>query len=84
MRTSKDYLEKLAKMRPNIYMDGEVIGRDHPSVVLASNGIQRTFDLVDDPEFKELLTATSHISGKTINRFTHIHQNPEDLLKSKD
>ena len=83
MRTAKDYLDKLSQMRPNIYMDGELIGRDHPDVVRASNGIQRTFDLVDDPEFKELLTATSHISGKTINRFTHIHQNPEDLLKKQ-
>jgi aromatic ring hydroxylase len=36
MRTSKEYLEKLAKMRPNIYLDGECIGRDHPKVVAAS------------------------------------------------
>lgn len=80
MRTSKEYVEKLKKMRPNIYMDGELMGRDHPDVILASNGIQRTFDLVNEPEYKELLTATSHLSGKTINRFTHIHQSPEDLL----
>lgn len=83
MRTSKEYLESLAQMRPNIYMNGELMGRDNPAVIHASNGIQRTFDLIDDPEFKDLLTATSHISGKTINRFTNIHQSPEDLLKKQ-
>lgn len=84
MRTSKDYLEKLAGMRNNIYLDGELIGRDHPTVLHASNGVQRTFDLVSDPEYKDLLTATSHLSGQTINRFTHIHQSQEDLLKKQE
>ncbi|MGR6836077.1 4-hydroxyphenylacetate 3-hydroxylase family protein [Syntrophomonas erecta] len=84
MRTSKQYLEKLAGMRKNIYLNGEVIGRDHPVVIKRSKAIQVTFDMVDDPEFKDLLTATSHITGKTINRFTHIHQTPDDLLKKQE
>mgnify|MGYP000299592976 CR=1 FL=1 len=43
-----------------------------------------TFSLVDNPEMHDLMTATSHITGKTINRFTHIHQCPEDLLKKQE
>lgn len=84
MRTSKEYLERLAGMRKNIYLDGKVIGRDDPVVVARSKAIQMTFDLVDNPEYTDLLTATSHISGKTINRFCHIHQSPEDLLKKQE
>jgi len=38
-------------MRPNIYVDGEVIGRDHPLVLHASKMIQSTFDLAQDPEY---------------------------------
>jgi len=84
MRTSKDYLEKLAKMRPNIYLDGECIGRDHPKVVHASNAIQLTFDRASDPEYSKWLVTTSHITGKPINRFNHIHQSAEDLLLKQE
>lgn len=84
MRTSKEYLEKLAGMRKNIYLHGEVIGRDHPIVVARSKAIQITFDLAKDPEYSDLLTVSSHISDKKINRFTHIHQNTEDLLKKQE
>ena len=27
------------------------------------------------------MTATSNLTGHTINRFTHLHQSPEDLIK---
>ena len=84
MRTVEQYLEGIAKMRPNVYLGGEKIGRDDPRIVHGSHAVRITFSLVDNPEYKELLTATSHISGKTINRFTHIHQNTDDLLKKQD
>ena len=57
MRNSKDYLERLAGMKKNIYLDGKVIGRDDPVVVARSKAIQITFDKADDPAYKDLLTA---------------------------
>ena len=84
MRTVEQYLNDLAKMRPNVYLGGERIGRDDPRVVHASHSVRLTFALAENPEYKDLLTATSHLTGKTINRFTHIHQNEEDLLKKQE
>ncbi|MEE3362396.1 MAG: 4-hydroxyphenylacetate 3-hydroxylase N-terminal domain-containing protein [Anaerovoracaceae bacterium] len=84
MRTQEQYLEDLKKMRPNIYLDGKKIGRDDPRVIHASSAIRMTFSLVDNPEFRDLLTAKSHITGETINRFTHIHQSVDDLLKKQE
>ena len=84
MVTSKDYLARIAKLRKNIYLDGELIGRDDPRIIHASNAIQATFNLADDPGYEELLTATSHITGKKINRYTHIHQSIDDLMKKQD
>lgn len=84
MRTQEQYLEGLKKMRSNIYLGGECIGRDDPRVIKASSAIRMTFSLVDTPEYEELLTATSHISGKKINRFAHIHQSVDDLLKKQE
>ena len=40
-----------------------------------------TYDLAQEPEYEELMTATSHLTGKKINRFAHIHQSTEDLVK---
>ncbi len=84
MRTSKEYLERLASMRANIYLDGQCIGRDHPKVVHASQAIQLTFDKANDPEYSKWLVTTSHISGKPINRFNHIHQSADDLLMKQE
>ncbi len=84
MRTQEQYLEKLAGMKHNLYINGECVGRDDPRVIRASNAIRMTFTLAQNPEYEELLTATSHITGKKINRFTHIHQSADDLLKKQE
>jgi aromatic ring hydroxylase len=84
MRTSQEYLKRLAGMRKNIYLDGEVIGRDHPKVVHASKAIQATFDMAETPEYSPWLKTTSHITGNPINRFTHIHQSAQDLLMKQE
>lgn len=84
MRTQEQYLEKLAGMKHNLYIGGECIGRDDPRVIHASSAIRMTFSLAENPEYEELLTATSHITGKKINRFCHINQTPDDLLKKQE
>jgi 4-hydroxybutyryl-CoA dehydratase/vinylacetyl-CoA-Delta-isomerase len=40
-----------------------------------------TYELAQDPQYADLMTATSHLTGRRINRFTHIHQGPEDLVR---
>jgi 4-hydroxybutyryl-CoA dehydratase/vinylacetyl-CoA-Delta-isomerase len=46
-----------------------------------------TYELAEEsksPQFQKVMTATSHLTGKKINRFCHIHQSTEDLVnKSK-
>ncbi|MHB0885825.1 MAG: 4-hydroxyphenylacetate 3-hydroxylase family protein [Bacillota bacterium] len=84
MRTSAQYLAKLKGMRKNVHLGGEVVERDDPRLVPGTKVISMTFDLVDDPKFKDLLTAESHLTGETINRFCHIHQSSEDLMKKQE
>lgn len=45
------------------------------------NSVKATYDLALMPEYEELMTTESSITGEKINRFTHIHQSPEDLIK---
>lgn len=64
-------------------MNGQLIDRDHPRLEGAVNVLAKTYDMINDPEFKEyadILTAKSHLTGKKINRFCNIHQSVADLL----
>lgn len=80
MVTSKEYRERILKLKPNVYVDGEVVPRDDPRLIGEMNVLSLTYDLAFDPQYEALLTATSHLTGKKINRFCHIHQTAEDLL----
>ena len=83
MITSSEYRKRLSKMRRNVYMDGSLIDRDDPRIEGSANLIAKTYDLATDPQFKEyedVLTATSHLTGKKINRFCNIHRSVADLL----
>lgn len=84
MRTRAQYIEGLSKMKKNLYFNGGMIDRLDPLQEGALNVMGLTFDAVWDPASKDLCTATSHITGETINRFNHIHQNVEDLHKKQD
>ncbi|MDD4859000.1 MAG: 4-hydroxyphenylacetate 3-hydroxylase N-terminal domain-containing protein [Dehalococcoidales bacterium] len=83
MITSQEYKKRLMKLRRNVYMDGQLISRDDPRLEGAANCIAKTYDVMSDPDFKDyedILTATSHLTGKKISRFCHIHQSITDLL----
>ena len=84
MRTSDQYLKKLQKMGNNVYMDGQKVPRDHEQFMPGIKTIGDTFDLAQNQKWMEIATATSHINGKKINRFTHIHQSKEDLMKRRE
>jgi aromatic ring hydroxylase len=84
MRTKQEYIEGLAKMGRNIYFNGEKIDRDSELQMNCIDVIGTTFDEAQKPENEGLLTATSHLTGHKINRFTHIHQSTEDLHKKQD
>ena len=83
MRTSEEYVEKLRKMRKNVFIDGELVERDSSELLPSIRVLSKTFDLVEDSEFKDLITATSRLTGEVTNRFTHINRSSDDLLKKQ-
>ena len=84
MRTKDQYIEALGKMKRNIYFNGEKISRDDELQMDCINTIGLTYDEAAKPENADLMLAKSHLTGETINRFTHIHQNTDDLHKKQD
>ena len=83
MMTKEQYIESLRKLHLNLYMFGKKIENpvDDPVIRPSLNSFAATYELAEDPQYQDLMTATSHISGKKINRFTHMHQSTDDLIK---
>lgn len=83
MMTAKQYEESLRKLHLKVYMFGERVENvvDNPIIRPSMNAVAWTYELAHRPEHEDIMTATSHITGKKINRFTHIHRNIQDLVK---
>ena len=86
MKTAKEYEDSLRELNLVVYMFGKRIKNvvDDPIIRPSMNSVALTYELAHHPEYEELMTATSHLSGKKINRFCHIHQSTEDLVKKTD
>ncbi|MGC1403089.1 MAG: 4-hydroxyphenylacetate 3-hydroxylase N-terminal domain-containing protein [Thermodesulfobacteriota bacterium] len=83
IKNAPDYMKSLRKLNQVVYYKGKRI-KDvsrHPATAPHVRAAAMTYALANDPEYKDLATATSHLTGKTISRFTHVHQNVEDLIK---
>ena len=86
MMSPEQYEESLRRLNLEVYMFGSRVENvvDDPIIRPSMNAVAKTYELAGMPEYRDMMTATSHITGKTINRFTHIHQTIEDLVnKSK-
>lgn len=82
LKSPEEYLESI-KRPVNLYMFGEKIKEfwKHPIIVPSINSVKKIYELAQVDEYKDLMTTISHLTGETINRFTHIHQSIDDLIK---
>jgi aromatic ring hydroxylase len=83
LRTAKEYQENLFKMKPNIYIGGDKVGRDDHRLIPGINVLSVTYELAQNPKWKGLITAHSSLSREEISRFNHLPQNPYDLLQKQ-
>ncbi len=83
IRTKQEYVESLRSQPVNIYFMGKKV-KDRsafPAFIPHINSAAKTYEMALMPEYEDLLTAKSHLTGKKISRFTHIHQSVDDLIK---
>ena len=85
MKTGAEYRESLRSRNIRVYYKGELLDSktliDNPYIAPHVNAAAVTYDMAFDPKYEDLLTTTSTITGKKINRFTSIHAEKEDLVK---
>lgn len=83
LMTGKQYEESLRKLNLQVYMFGKKVENvvDNPVLRPSMNSVKMTYELAQQPEYEDLMTATSVITGNKINRFNNIHMSTDDLIK---
>ena len=80
--TKDEYIASLRRMRKRAFLLGQPLADpvDHPLIQPSLNACAMTYELAQQPEHAALLTAASSLTGRQINRFTHLHQSAADLV----
>ncbi len=83
LMTGEQYIESIRNLNLRVYMFGKQIENpvDDPILRPSVNSVRMTYDLAQMPEYKELMTAQSPLTGTPVNRFAHIHMSTDDLVK---
>ena len=83
LMTGEQYIESIRKLNMEVYMFGKKIEVpvDDPILRPSLNSVRMTYDLAQMPEYEDLMTVVSPYTGERVNRFTHIHQSTDDLIK---
>lgn len=70
-------------MKKRIFLFGEEVENyvDHPMVRPSINALAMTYELSHQEEYQDLIVEKSSLSGNVVNRFTHLFQNNDDLVK---
>ncbi len=82
MRTEAEYLESLRDRRLELWVDGERVEDpvEHSRVRPSINAMAATYALAHSPEHAALAGPHSALAGARVNRFTHLFEQPEDLV----
>ncbi|KJS30819.1 MAG: 4-hydroxybutyryl-CoA dehydratase [Desulfatitalea sp. BRH_c12] len=82
MMTPEHYEQSMQDLNLAVYMFGKRVSDlgSEPLLRPSRNAVAKTYEMAHRPEHQAVMTATSHLSGKQINRFTHIFQNTQDLV----
>jgi len=80
--TREEYIESQRGMKKRVFIMGQEVENvvDHPLVRPSLNACAMTYELAQQPEGTSLAQATSNLTGKKVNRFTHLHQDAADLV----
>lgn len=83
LMNAKQYEESLRKLNLVVYMFGKRVKSvvDDPIIRPSMNAVAATYEMALKPEHEDVMTAQSHITGRRISRFCHIHQSIDDLVK---
>jgi len=82
LKTAEEFKQSLQKMRPNIHKFGKLIEdvTTDPATRWTVEGHSQIYKAQHDPELKDMVTTTSHLTGEPISRYLSIIRTAEDQI----
>ncbi|MGE0871464.1 MAG: 4-hydroxyphenylacetate 3-hydroxylase N-terminal domain-containing protein, partial [Kofleriaceae bacterium] len=83
MKTMDQYLASLQARNIRLFVRGQRIENplEHPLIAPSIRTIAESYRMAHEPEHRELFTAHSRFINDRVNRFTHVFESPDDLVK---
>jgi 4-hydroxybutyryl-CoA dehydratase/vinylacetyl-CoA-Delta-isomerase len=83
LKNGAEYMDSLRNLNAKIFYKGKRIEdvTKHPATAPHVRAAAMTYALASNEKYRDLATATSHLTGNVVSRFTHVHQGIEDLIK---
>ncbi len=84
MKTAEEYIKSIKKMKANVYQFGKLIEdvTTHGTTKYTIKGIAELYRLALAPEYEEIMTTASILTGEKINRYLSIMQTKEDAIRN--
>jgi 4-hydroxybutyryl-CoA dehydratase/vinylacetyl-CoA-Delta-isomerase len=82
LKTRDEYIASLRRLKRRVFIRGEEVEHPnaHPLVRPSLNACAMTYELAQQPAHAGLMTTASNLTGHRVNRFTHLFQDPRDLV----
>ena len=82
LKSPEEYRKSLKEMRPNVHKFGELIEdvTTHPATKRTVESHSRIYALAMDPEYEDILTTDSPLTGEKVSRYLSIMRSAEDMI----
>jgi len=83
MKTAKEYLESIEKLKLRVYLNGERIDSivKNPVTKTVVDATAKIYDLAQNPVYQDVMTAYSPLVQERVNRSVHLFRSRDDLEK---
>jgi len=86
LMTPEQFEESLKSLKPRVFMNGKKVesvleNRNTRTVVEANKA---SYEWALDPRYKDVMSCYSPLIGDTVNRYTYLSANTEDLVKKAE
>jgi 4-hydroxybutyryl-CoA dehydratase/vinylacetyl-CoA-Delta-isomerase len=85
LKTPQQYIDSIREIKQRVFIAGKRIEdvTENPNTRNVINSVAKTYELALDPRYQEITTATSHLTGEKISRWTHVPRSIDDLEKRR-
>lgn len=86
IKTADEYRQRVSKLKPRLYMAGKRVENltENPITRAAIEACARAHEVTLDPQYDDILTATSSLTGNKVHRSMRLYHSIEDIVKGME